>query len=228
MGFFDGGFAGILGAAGSAIGSLWTNKQQKAQASKQMDYQTYMSNSAYQRAARDLEKAGLNRILAIGSPASTPAGAQAQLQDMGKAITGGLTAGMNSAIAVQQLKQQKVQTRFDQRADKYYKNLPDKVKEVIDAANMAKKVGIRPEVVAGAQAAAKAAQEAATAAKKAAGSFFDKSKNKDTVEMLKESANKRKEAFNKTTDTGRSKRQEWKDDDWIYNPWKKGERPIRW
>ena len=44
------------------------------QASLNRDFEERMSSSAMQRAAKDAEAAGLNRILALGSPASTPAG----------------------------------------------------------------------------------------------------------------------------------------------------------
>lgn len=47
------------------------------EAQKQRDWATNMSNTAFQRAAKDLQAAGLNRILALGSPAATPGGAAA-------------------------------------------------------------------------------------------------------------------------------------------------------
>lgn len=49
-----------------------------AQAREQMQFQERLSSTQMQRAAEDLERAGLNRILALGQPAAAPSGAMAQ------------------------------------------------------------------------------------------------------------------------------------------------------
>jgi len=77
---------GILGAAGSVYQGI----QARNSAKSQENFQKRMSNTSYQRQMRDLERAGLNPILAakIGG-ASTPQGAGYQFPNVGQAATQG-------------------------------------------------------------------------------------------------------------------------------------------
>ena len=77
--------AGLGGAYLGYKGQKDANQKNVQLAKEQMAFQERMSNTAYQRAALDLEKAGLNRILALGSPASTPGGQTAQVGNVGAA-----------------------------------------------------------------------------------------------------------------------------------------------
>jgi len=86
-----GGGLGLAGDVGTAVASA-------KEAQKNRDFQERLSNTAYQRAATDLEAAGLNRILALGSPASTPGGAVATFPNFGSSITGGASAIANTAM----------------------------------------------------------------------------------------------------------------------------------
>ncbi|AXL14439.1 DNA pilot protein [Microviridae sp.] len=106
MSFLKTATSAIAGAAGSLLGDVGTAYASARQAKKQMEFQERMSNTAYQRAADDLEAAGLNRILALGSPASTPGGAMGQVPSMGSAIQHGLSAGAGLASTASQVEKQ--------------------------------------------------------------------------------------------------------------------------
>lgn len=91
--FFSGGAAG----AASLLGGVLGNQASAREAQKSRDWQTDMSNSAYQRATQDMRAAGLNPMLAYKQGgASTPSGATAQQSDV-------LTPAVNTAQAARRL-----------------------------------------------------------------------------------------------------------------------------
>lgn len=92
---------------GEIVGGLIGKSGQKSAnaanlkiAREQMAFQERMSNTAYQRSSSDLKKAGLNRILALGSPASAPQGASATMQNENAQLASGVSQGVNSAVSL--------------------------------------------------------------------------------------------------------------------------------
>lgn len=86
---------GILGGVGQSS----ANRSNERIARENREFQERMSNTAYQRAAKDMSSAGLNRILAVGSPATTPGGSTATFGNVGAAAVQGASAGGSTARA---------------------------------------------------------------------------------------------------------------------------------
>lgn len=98
----------IAGAAASGGIQHWFNERS---AEKSRDWQEYMSNTSYQRAANDLEAAGLNRVLALGQGASTPSGATASIQNPRLSETGIMAASAKQQIAQSQAEEKLISQR---------------------------------------------------------------------------------------------------------------------
>lgn len=101
----------IIGAGLNLVsGMMGKQGQQQANelnlqiAREQMAFQREMSGTAYQRAAKDLDAAGLNRILALGSPATTPAGARATMLNEDAPLAAGIQSGVSTALDAMRVK----------------------------------------------------------------------------------------------------------------------------
>lgn len=98
--------ANLFGGMRAARGQRETNKMQMQLAKDQMAFQERMSSTAYQRSADDLQKAGLNRVLALGSAASTPSGAMASVQNPEALMQRGIDQATSTSLHSRRLSQE--------------------------------------------------------------------------------------------------------------------------
>lgn len=102
----------------AAASDAWDRSD--ASAREQMAFQERMSSSAHQRAREDLEKAGLNPILAANSAASAPSGAMssgpaAEVRTIGEGLADsiGSVRALNQTIKNQQAQEKLTEAQTD-------------------------------------------------------------------------------------------------------------------
>lgn len=125
---------GVIGGFLGFRGTRDVNKRNLQIAREQMAFQERMSSTAYQRASKDLQAAGLNRVLALGSPASSPAGALATMQNPFAGAAGTLSKASATARE-RQLQDQQMRNLIEQEQNvtaNTYKTVQD---EMVQKAN---------------------------------------------------------------------------------------------
>lgn len=95
--------ASVIGAVISSRGQSKANEQNAALAQQQMDFQAQQSGTAYQRSMLDMQRAGLNPILAYQQGgASTPQGAMPVMQNESAPILASAQQAVGLYSAIQQ------------------------------------------------------------------------------------------------------------------------------
>lgn len=175
------GVSGISSLIGGAVNNAAnaesvreTNAQNAMQADLNRQYQTQMSNTAYQRATADMKAAGINPMLAyMKGGASTPSGGQATMQ--ATRYEDALGKGVSSAVDALRLRNE----MRSNDADLAFKAAATKTQEAQAEreANSAKVAGLNAKVL---NAQMPAIQSRASADKKTA-DWDDKAADADAI-----------------------------------------------
>lgn len=88
--------------------SEYQDRRNASHAAGNRHWQEHMSNTSYQRAAKDLHMAGLNRVLALGQGAVTPSGAVSSMDRPNSVQAGIMASSAKQQIALQKAEEKLV------------------------------------------------------------------------------------------------------------------------
>lgn len=137
--------AGVIGSLLSKSGQESANETNLQSVREQMDFQERMRSTQYQTAVQDMQKAGLNPMLAYSQGgAGTPPGASTQVSNVGAAAVGGAVSSSQQAMQVMQAVQsmQQSEAQVDNIKAQTEKVKSETMTHDLNAAKQASEIGL--------------------------------------------------------------------------------------